>query len=483
MRLIAIFLAVAAAAAPLPAAHAPRIAEDGPAARRLNELMAAVASGDRERIRTYVREAYSPELRKQNPEERVVQAYMALFDRTRGFDVESFRVTPTEAAVLLRSRLTGALEPLSVRVEPDPPHRLVGPASIVLGRPKHPLSSPAATDAERVREIDRIARKLAGVEAFSGTVLIARGDRVLYLGTFGAADKEARLPIRRTTRYNLASITKTFTTVAIAQLVEKGKLSWEDPLGTFFPDFPLAEAREKVRIKHLVTHTSGLRDTLRYCEQNRCPETYESLDAYVRVAGDAQEEALLFEPGTRYAYTNSTFSLLAAIVERLTGTPFYSYIRTNVFRPSGMRDTGYTERDQRPPRLAVGYEKQSTEAGARFSGEASRRERARSYPAPFCCAHSTATDLLRYAQALRSGRILRPETTRILFSPKAEAGTWGYGFDILDEERGIIGHSGSWIGMSNSVDLFTASGYTAIILSNYTNGRSPLRETIWSILP
>lgn len=71
----------------------------------------------------------------------------------------------------------------------------------------------------------------------------------------------------------------------------------------------------------------------------------------------------------------------------------------------------------------------------------------------------------------------------VLFSPKPEAGNWGYGFDILDAERGLVGHGGSWVGMSNSLDMFTRSGYTSVILSNYTNARSPLREAIWAILP
>ncbi|CAN5851280.1 hypothetical protein BH23GEM3_BH23GEM3_12160 [soil metagenome] len=72
---------------------------------------------------------------------------------------------------------------------------------------------------------------------------------------------------------------------------------------------------------------------------------------------------------------------------------------------------------------------------------------------------------------------------RVLFSPKPEAGDWRYGFDILDEGRGLVGHGGSCIGMSNSLDLLPRSGYKFVILSNYTNARSPLREAIWAILP
>lgn len=419
------------------------LAAETPAARRLDELFAVVATGDRARIQGYVRDAFSAELRAR--EEAIVDSYVALHQRSGGFEKGTTRTTETEAAALLRSELTGVWETLSVRVEPEPPHRIVGPASLELKPPMHPLSRAGASDAARVREIARIATALAGAKTFSGTVLVGRGDKVLYTGHFGSGIGDG-------TRHNLASISKTFTTLAIALLVEQGKLSWDDPIGKFFPDFPPAEARAKVRIRHLVTHTSGLQDTLRYCERNRCPETHPSIDSYVRVAAAAQGPSLLYEPGSRYAYTNANFSLLGAIVEQLTGEPFYEVVRRSVFRPARMNSTGFGR-----------------------SG--------RSYPAPFCCAESTARDLFRYARALQGGKIVRPETVRVLFSPKPEAGTWGYGFDILDEERGIVGHSGSWTNVSNSVDLFTRSGYTVVILSNRTNGRIPLREAIRTILP
>jgi CubicO group peptidase (beta-lactamase class C family) len=125
----------------------------------------------------------------------------------------------------------------------------------------------------------------------------------------------------------------------------------------------------------------------------------------------------------------------------------------------------------------------SSDEGVRFVGEAAQSQPSVTYPAPFSGAHSTARDLFRFARALRSDRILRRETAELVLSPKPEAGNWSYGFDILDEQRGLVGHGGSWVGMSNSLDIFTRSGHTAVILSNYTYARSPLREAIWAILP
>lgn len=456
---------------------------DGPAARRLRELLAVVESGSSDRIRAYVREAYAPDVWRTTSEDRLVQWFTTLYDRSRGFTIDSLRATPTEAFALTRAELTGLWENVSVRVEPEPPHRIIGNASFIIDPPTSPLSDAGVSDAERVHEIEQIARRLSEADAFSGVVLLARGDSILYLGAFGKADRELGLEIRPDTRFGLASITKTFVTVAIAKLVEQGKLSWDDPLGRFFPDFPLAEAREEIRIRHLLTHSSGLQDFTRYCERNPCPEAFRSMDDYVRMVVLAQEDSLLYEPGTRSPYTNANFILLGGIIELVSGQPFYEYIRENVLLPAGMEDTDLSDPGRVPERLAIPYEKQYTDEGIRFVGEAPPSGSYSDYPAPFAGAHSTARDLLRFAAALRSGRILRPETVEALLSSKPEAGNWGYGFDILDEERGLVGHGGTWLGQSNSLDLFTESGYTAVILSNYSYARSPLREAIWAIFP
>jgi len=204
----------------------------------------------------------------------------------------------------------------------------------------------------------------------------------------------------------------------------------------------------------------------------------------VLLVARAQGESLLYQPGTRAVYTNGNYTLLGKIIEVMSGRPFYEYIREDIFRPAGLRQTDFDEPGGVPERRAVAYDKQYTADGVRFvAGEASEPGPSVEYPAPYTGAHSTARDLFRFARALRSGLILRPEAVELLFSAKPEAGNWGYGFDLLDEERGLVGHGGSYAGMSNSLDMFVRSDYTAVILSNYTAARSPLREAIWAIVP
>lgn len=466
-------------------ANARPAASDGPAARRLLALIAAVKSGSSERIRAFLREAYAPEIWRRSNEDRVVQWYTTLHDRSRGFHIDSLHATPTEAVALTRTELTGSWQTFSVRVESEPPHRIVAEAaSFTITPPEDRSRAESFSDAERARETRRVARRLAEADAFSGVVLLAKDDSVFYLGAFGDADKERGIPIGPDTRLEIGSITKTFTAVAIARLVEEGKLSWDDPLGKFFPGFPLVEAREKVRLKHLLAHTSGLQDYLRYCERNPCPPEHpRSVEDYVTHAELAQEESLLFAPGSRWAYTNVNFVLLGRIIELASGRDYHAYVSEHVFGPAGLEDTGFLAPGRVPDRLAIGYEKRYTDEGVVFLGEARRPEEAE-YGSPEAGAYSTARDLFRFAAALRSGSLLRPETVALLLSPKPELGapSWGYGFDV-HEERGAVGHGGTGAGASASLDMFLASGHTAVILSNYSYARTPVRDAIWKVLP
>ena len=274
-------------------------------------------------------------------------------------------------------------------------------------------------------------------------VLLARGDSVEFLRAFGFADHPTPHLLTTESRFQLASLTKPFVSVAISRLIQDGKLSWEDPIGDFLPQLFSAPIRQQVRIKHLLTHTSGLR------EFEALPERARSMDDYVRAVAHAQRRGLAYEPGTRAVYTNANFLLLAKIIELRSGQPYFEYIRDVVFRPAGMSETGFDQ-----------------------SG----------YPPPHCCATSTARDLFRFASALQSGRLLDHSTVAVMFSDKPEAGRWGYGFEILDETLGIISHGGSWNNLSHSLEIFPKVDRTAIILSPRADGRSPLREQIREVL-
>src|SRR5690606_5802364 len=165
-----------------------------------------------------------------------------------------------------------------------------------------------------------------------GAVLIMKGDSIIFSKGYGLADLELKINIDANTLFNVGSISKTFVSNAILMLQDEGKLSVEDNMAKYFPDFKNIEIAEKVKIKHLITHTSGLVD-------NRQTKT-DSL--FYLTAKDAenwypttQAQDLNFEPGTRYDYSNPAYNALALIIEQVSGMKWQDYVADKIFIPSG----------------------------------------------------------------------------------------------------------------------------------------------------
>ena len=174
----------------------------------------------------------------------------------RGMRSVRYRTYGNEVILLVRSKLTGVWDGLMVRVEPEAPYRIAG---IGLRRAKNRQGESKKLSAREIgTELEAFSKKLAAADVFSGAVLLAKDGQVVYKGAFGSANKDFNVANRVDTKFNLGSMNKMFTGVAIAQLVEKGKISYDDPLSKFVPDFPNPEAAKRIQIKHLLTHTAGL---------------------------------------------------------------------------------------------------------------------------------------------------------------------------------------------------------------------------------
>ena len=163
------------------------------------------------------------------------------------------------------------------------------------------------TDDLIAQELDAYLHRLSGRDVFSGAVLLARHWQPIYKNAFGLANRDFEVPNRIDTRFNIGSMNKMFTAVAIAQLVERGKLSFDDQLSKYIPEFPNKEASEKIRIEHLLTHTSGLVGPLFGRKFKRISkEVFHTIDSLM---GLAKGEELFFEPGTGWQYSNTGFLL------------------------------------------------------------------------------------------------------------------------------------------------------------------------------
>jgi CubicO group peptidase (beta-lactamase class C family) len=191
-------------------------------------------------------------------------------------------------------------------------------------------------EADASKALSVRAAGLAHAGLFSGAVLIARHDRVLFSHAYGLADRKRRIPNTVRTRFRIGSMNKMFTAVAILQLVEAGKVKLTAPLGTYLPDYPNRQVATTVTIHQLLTHTGGTGDIFGPAfDAHR--KALRTLDDYVRLYG---KRGLEFEPGSSWAYSNYGFLLLGVVIQRVTGQSYYHYVQQHVYAPAGMTRSG-----------------------------------------------------------------------------------------------------------------------------------------------
>ncbi len=257
------------------------------------------------------------------------------------------------------------------------------------------------TEPQLVAALEAHLDSLAASDRFSGVVALVRGDTRVFDRAFGSADREAGVRNRLDTRFNLGSINKAFTAIAIRQLAKAGKLALTDELIQHLPDYPNREVAERVTIAQLLEHRSGIGGNIFEApaggSRNDLRRTADFLALFAH-------EPLQFEPGSRQQYSNAGYVVLGAVIERLSGMSYYDYVRANVFEPAGMASTGSYARDSLPPNTAIGY----TRGGPGSEARGPLRRNTETLPGRGSAAgggYSTAEDLLRFARALREGRI------------------------------------------------------------------------------
>jgi D-alanyl-D-alanine carboxypeptidase len=325
-----------------------------------------------------------------------------------------------------------------------------------------------AGDEEIARVIDRNVSQLAAAGAFSGVVLVARGDRVIFERGYGWADLEDSVANTPRTRFAIASIGKMFTAVAVAQLVEAGKLRLDDTLARVLPEYPNAERARRITIRHLLGHTAGLGNLWDAPGYDRHRDYASATELAFAVAGGP----LAFEPGSRWAYSNEGYAVLAAVVEKASGERFDDYLRRHVWGPARMRETGNFGPDDVVPHRAVGYRPAADDPLRIRSPRANWSFVGRGNGAGG--GYSTAGDLLRFSRALRAGTILGAALRDTLWtgrSPLPWDGTQRYGFGaIVSTVEGltVIGHGGGGTGsgMDNELRFAADGAVTVIVLAN-----------------
>lgn len=310
---------------------------------------------------------------------------------------------------------------------------------------------------------------LARIEAngFSGVVLVAKGDEVALAKGYGYADREARRPCTTDTVFDIGSITKQFTGAAILKLEELGKLKPEDKIGKHFDDVP--KDKRAITLHLLLTHSSGLRDVFGpdYVEMTR--------DGIIQTA---MEGRLKFGVGKRYFYSNSGYSLLAAIVEKLSGGPYEAFLREQFFGRLGMTKTGYLLPRYTDDEVAVGYD----ENAQRWDRPT---EKLWDKDGPYWNLRgnggilSTVWDMYAWHEALLDDSALTAASRGKYFAPYADEGGgrsfYGYGWVNFKTNRGTTAY---WHNGGNGIFFADCVRYVdeGVFIMAMTNASSTFQD-------
>jgi CubicO group peptidase (beta-lactamase class C family) len=420
------------------------------AGQRVAVYLKAFNLGDEAQMREFFAHNVAPIALEQRP----VAARLEVFQEMHGEfgRLELKRVLPSDESqvtILVSTQKSGWLE-IGFEFEAKPPHKMlslrVEDTEPPQGdAPKAPPTAPK-TEGEMLAALQSHLAELVKADEFSGTVLLAKAGKPLLHQAYGLASKEFNVPNRPDTKFNLGSINKTFTQMAIGQLVAQGKIAYEDTLGKHLPDYPNREAAEKVTIRQMLSMSSGIGDFFGPKYEATPKNKLRTVNDFLPLFAG---EPLAFAPGTRQQYSNGGYIVLGAIIEKVTGQDYYAYVRENIFQPAGMSDTEWFEADAPTPNLATGY--------TRNGNSKVRQSNIYTRPAkgsPAGGGYSTAPDLFKFALALQSGKLRAYDFRNP--NPSGAAGTFGG-----------LGIAGGAPGINAVLEIGPANGYTLIVMSNY----------------
>lgn len=383
-----------------------------------------------------------------------------------------FRVeedTKTHVVILLKEARGSFSESTMDLQSTDPPvvSRMMG----------HPVPPPASSQNAAANDDDLIARVqehvagTSGRDAFSGAVLIAHGGQVLLDKAWGMADSAKQIPNTPDTQFCIGSMNKMFTAVAVLQLVEQGRLSLDVPIASYWPDYPNHDLAARVTIRELLNHTGGTGDIFNPEYEAHRSET-RSLADYVKLFGS---RPTAFTPGTRFEYSNYGFILLGRIIEIVSGEPYQSYVREHIYLPAGMLQSDSRPESDHVQNRAIGY----------THGPGNLVPNTNQMPWSGTSAgggYSTVHDLFLFAEALQSGKLIKPELLQEATKGSRARPDYGMGFYVLPD--GGYGHGGGAPGINGELHILPHSGYVLVALAN----RDPRMATnivdfITSLLP
>ena len=330
--------------------------------------------------------------------------------------------------------------------------------------------------------LDGYLNQLSEQERFSGSVLIAKGDSVIYQNSVGFNNKAKQIINKATSIFPIASTTKVFTATAIAQLIEANKLALTDPISNFIPSYP-KDIADQVTIKHLLTHTSGIEfddyDPFYYdtIQAKNLDEMVKLQIKYIDHMNEGRRPN--FKPLDKFDYSNDGYVLLGAIIEKVSGQSYGEYINQFIFEPSGMKNSiainaKYEALKNKPKKYSYNNREMRFQGGARKEAIGSAVS---SIIMPANGIYSSVSDLYKFFKALNQGRLVKAEIKEDMFgkhatqiSSKAAQHHIYYGYGLMTRVTGkavSIGHGGTDFGVGSSLEYFPEQDMYVIVLSNF----------------
>ena len=345
-------------------------------------------------------------------------------------------------------------------------------AQIFFGQQKQ-HSTVATSFANTEATIDAIFNQAYPADSPGATVLIAKDNQILYRKAFGMANLELNVPMKPENVLRLASITKQFTSTAVLILVEQGKLSLQDPLSKYIPDFPRGH---EITLHHLLNHTSGIKS------YTNLPEfrTKMRLDLTPEeIIGIFKNLPLEFDPNEQYEYSNSGYVLLGYLIEKVSGMPYSDFIQKAIFDPLGMKNSYYADAYQMVPNRANGYQW--------YEGSYENPE----YLSPTMVyaagsLMSTVDDMFLWNKAIQNNLLVSEKSKQMAFTNyKLTNGTptnYGYGWAINEiADATTIEHTGGINGFTTSGIGVPSSNIYSIVLTNLDDGKGPETHNIKAV--
>jgi CubicO group peptidase (beta-lactamase class C family) len=307
--------------------------------------------------------------------------------------------------------------------------------------------------------LDQIVQSYVSNKQFMGTVLIARGNDVLFSKGYGSANLEWAVPNTPSTKFRLGSVTKQFTAASILLLEERGKLKVDDPVKKYLPEAPAAW--DKMTIFHVLTHTAGIPNFTSFADY---PSSEPFSTTPEKLVARFRDKPLEFQPGEKWNYSNSGYVLLGYLVERISGQTYEKFVQENIFTPLGMKDSGYDSNSAVISHRASGYTPSP-------NGTVNAGFVHMSIPFSAGALYSTTEDLLRWEQGLFGGKVLSAASLQKMTTPVKN--DYAFGLQVHTVKgRKVIDHGGGIEGFNTLLAYYPEQKLTVAVLGNL-NGSAP----------